>query len=348
MAAIDLAESAINAGKLLTRIGGYAGTGKTTILKEIYNRCPGGAIVAFAGKACDVLRRKGLPGQTIHSLIYKFNSEVGIFELVDFNALKSISWLGVDEGSMVGSSLWSDVVSFKKPMLVIGDPGQLEPVNDDDPHLMKDPDFVLEEIHRQALNNPIIKLSMEIRAGDEIRWGKFERPLSSLLDPEELKYPDMFVCGYNRTRLALNIAIRKLRKYSDKYWLFEGERIVCKSNDRKLGVFNGQQFTVVKVLDGKYNLVTVDGKDYHNVVISDLGFNRLEKLSWNIVKRYQGKAMIADYGYAGTCHSSQGSEWDKVSYVDEQCHLWCPVRHRYTGVTRAASELRVFKDKFSN
>jgi hypothetical protein len=39
--------------------------------------------------------------------------------------------------------------------------------------------------------------------------------------------------------------------------------------------------------------------------------------------------------------NSQGSEFDKVLVIDEQCDLWEPARWRYTAVTRAAEQLRI-------
>jgi exodeoxyribonuclease-5 len=340
--AISLACDSLINKKDLVRIGGYAGTGKTTLLKEVYNTVPNGAIAAFAGKACDVLRKKGLPGQTIHSLIYKFDSKTNRFYLVD--NLKDIDWVGIDEGSMVGSALWSDLKSFKMPTLVIGDPGQLEPVADDDPHLMVNPDYTLTEIHRQALNNPIIKLSLRIRENELDDWGRFGHSLKDINCGEDLLWPDMLVCGFNKTRLSINSAIRKLKKF-DKHLLNEGERIVCKNNDAELGVFNGQMFTVSCISnDGKcYNLVSDCGREYALNVAKE-GFNQYSRLPWSKVRPHLGKRMIADYGNVITCHGSQGSEWGKVSYVDEQCDKWCPVRHRYTGCTRASQELRVYSE----
>ena len=57
------------------RLFGYAGTGKTTIAKtlaDIARELFGGEVrfAAFTGKAAHVLKTKGCPAQTIHSLIY--------------------------------------------------------------------------------------------------------------------------------------------------------------------------------------------------------------------------------------------------------------------------------------
>ncbi len=218
--AISLCLGNLDARKPLTVIGGYAGTGKTTILKEMYTKRPGGAIVAFMGKACDVLRRKGLPSQTIHSLIYKWNDLTEKFNLVE--DLKGIDWIGADEGSMVGGSLWTDLESFGLPTVVLGDPFQLKPVNDTDIYLFDNCDYELTEIHRQAEDNPIIQLSMQIREGDEVNWRPFEKPRNSIFDAL-LDY-DAIICAKNATRIAINTAIRQQMKCG-KHTLVEGERI---------------------------------------------------------------------------------------------------------------------------
>jgi exodeoxyribonuclease-5 len=53
------------------RLGGYAGTGKTTIAKTAVMNAPGTVhFLAPTGKAADVLTRKGCPTRTIHSAAY--------------------------------------------------------------------------------------------------------------------------------------------------------------------------------------------------------------------------------------------------------------------------------------
>src|SRR5215831_14656675 len=52
-------------------LAGYAGTGKTTLAKEIGRRAGDAVFGAFTGKAADVMRRKGCAdAATIDSLIY--------------------------------------------------------------------------------------------------------------------------------------------------------------------------------------------------------------------------------------------------------------------------------------
>lgn len=72
-------------GPQVFKLMGYAGTGKTTIAKEVKQFVNGPVVfAAFTGKAASVLQAKGCHGaQTIHSLIYmvKEKSRSGIIEL---------------------------------------------------------------------------------------------------------------------------------------------------------------------------------------------------------------------------------------------------------------------------
>jgi ATP-dependent exoDNAse (exonuclease V) alpha subunit len=64
----------IKSGKQIITCGGYAGTGKSTIIKVLlYLLAEKGlnfAPCAYTGKATSVLRKKGIYANTIHSTIY--------------------------------------------------------------------------------------------------------------------------------------------------------------------------------------------------------------------------------------------------------------------------------------
>ena len=119
------------AGKQVFRLFGYAGTGKTTLAKELAASVKGTVLFAtFTGKASLVLRKKGCESaSTIHSLIYKVevNERTGeaTFILNYDSDLTDASLLVVDEVSMVGREIAEDLLSFGKRVLVLGDPAQL-------------------------------------------------------------------------------------------------------------------------------------------------------------------------------------------------------------------------------
>jgi exodeoxyribonuclease-5 len=57
--------------KQVLKVYGYAGTGKTTLIKHLLETGPAVPVMAFTGKAASVLNDKGVPATTIHSAIYK-------------------------------------------------------------------------------------------------------------------------------------------------------------------------------------------------------------------------------------------------------------------------------------
>lgn len=343
-AAIDAAIQALSVeGRDLFRIGGYAGTGKTTIAKWFVHALGSVAVCAFTGKAASVLRRKGLDGHTIHRTIYRYDEATR-----EFRRLPGIDadYVLVDEGSMVSQVLWDDLTSFGKPILVIGDPGQLEPVGDD-PCLMRDPDVVLQTIHRQASGNTIIEFADKVRRGLPFRYGtKGQVSIRPRADADaDLDWADQYLCGFNRTRVAINHRIRERRGFWGS--LREGERIICLQNNQTLGVFNGQMFTTGMVSVGPYpetvkvDLRDDDGNVMDGVVVWLGNFGR-ERMANRDELFEREDQMIADWGYCTTVHKFQGSEESKVVVIDEQCKMWDASRWRYTAITRAMDELRFY------
>jgi exodeoxyribonuclease-5 len=65
---------------------------------------------------------------------------------------------------MVGRELGGDLLSFGKPVLVLGDPFQLPPIEGAGFFTEAKPDIMLTEIHRQAADDPIMQLATRIRS----------------------------------------------------------------------------------------------------------------------------------------------------------------------------------------
>ena len=79
--------------------------------------------------------------------------------------LRDADLLVLDEVSMVGRKMADDLLAFGKPILVLGDPGQLPPVKDTGFFTEAEPDVMLTEIHRQAADSPILRLATLARRG---------------------------------------------------------------------------------------------------------------------------------------------------------------------------------------
>src|SRR5208283_2536336 len=112
----------------------------------------------------------------IHSLIYQATeseTEEPSFVLNEDSEAARAKLIIVDECSMVDEELGRDLLSFGRKVLVLGDPAQLPPVKGGGYFTEAEPDVMLTEVHRQAADNPIIRLSMAIRAGGELAPGAY-------------------------------------------------------------------------------------------------------------------------------------------------------------------------------
>src|SRR5438270_5009983 len=170
----------------------YAGTGKTTLARHLAAHIDGEVkFAAFTGKAALVMRAKGCSGaSTIHSLIYRAREsgeETPSFELWDDSPASKAALIVIDECSMVDAELGRDLMSFGVPVLVLGDPAQLPPIACGGFFTDAEPDAMLTEVHRQAQGNPIIRLSMDIRAGRSLEpgiYGETQVVSRQSLDPQ--------------------------------------------------------------------------------------------------------------------------------------------------------------------
>lgn len=333
-------------------LGGYAGTGKTTVIKQLLTihadriRAAVGpevATVAFTGKAASVMQAKGLPGQTLHSLMYRVlkvvggQPEFGLVEDIDCGLVV------VDEASMISRILYNDLLVFGVPIFWVGDMGQLEPIGDN-PNLMAKPDVTLETIHRQAAQSDIIRLSIGIRQGyapsqfypttDEVVIGDRGAFNSSVLGADQV------LCGYNRTRHTTNRRIRSALGYTGI--LNPGERVICLRNNKDVGVFNGMICTVKDVTSSNETRVVVTVEDEAGNVFEDVHMLRKQfgqAGCGNELMKFGKKMTLWDYGYCITVHKAQGSGWDRVLVMEELHPKWDANRWRYTAVTRAAKQL---------
>src|SRR5437899_8583553 len=192
------------------RLFGYAGTGKTTLARHIANGVDGEVkFAAFTGKAALVMRNKGCDNaSTIHSLIYRAR-ESGVeqpsFELWDDAPASKAKLIVIDECSMVDAELGRDLMSFDCPLLVLGDPAQLPPIQGGGFFTDAEPDAMLTEVHRQAQDDPIVRLSMAIRAGNPLaqgRYGASEVVRRDALDNARVFGADKIIVDRNATRSA--------------------------------------------------------------------------------------------------------------------------------------------------
>ena len=236
---------------LIFRLFGYAGTGKTTLAKHIAEAVDGKVqFAAFTGKAAMVMRNKGCAGATtIHSLIYRpieSGNQTPSFELFDDAPASKAKLIVIDECSMVDADLGRDLKSFGVPLLVLGDPAQLPPIQGGGFFTDADPDAMLTEVHRQAQGDPIVRLSMDIRAGNRLLpgiYGETQVVTRDDLDPQRVLDADQVLVGRNATRRAYNARMRARRGFEGELPI-AGDKLVCLRNNRRKGLFNGSLWTI--------------------------------------------------------------------------------------------------------
>lgn len=341
--AIDNLCNGIEDKKEKQSLGGFAGTGKTTVIKKVVKNLEDAgasvAVVSLTGKAVSVLKGKGVgSAQTLHSLMYTYDPKLDSFERVNQLGCDCVI---VDEASMINVELDADLCSFGVPIIYVGDMGQLEPIGDN-PNLMADPDYRLTEIHRQAAASPIIAFSKILRERGEFKYGSLPglRILSSGHFYSMLDQCDQAICGLNSTRCDVNMEIRHSKGYTKA--LEEGERIVFLRNNLRFGVYNGLTGTVTRVLEETTHNFRIDFTDELDKTIENVRVSKECFGQRNKVDRYMSlnaDVTLADYGYCLTCHKSQGSEWSRVLVQVELVDKWDAARWMYTAATRASNEL---------
>lgn len=371
------------------RLFGFAGTGKTTIASTAA-RLTGAevAFAAFTGKAAAVLRSKGCePASTIHGLIYqpaeKSRAELigarrelalcldpqrraeleALIERLETDlaspsfvlnrfGLAGIDLLILDEVSMIGDQMGRDLLSFEKPLLVLGDPAQLPPVGGDQPEgfFMRDtPDVLLTEIHRQQADSPVLDLATRVRDGRGVRPAdvfRGELPILSAASDH-----GQVLVGRNVTRWDINTRVRRaLGRQAGRPE--PGDRIVCLANNGHLGLFNGQVFTVHGIRPAvdtrdpmvvELRLVEIgEDEDTAEWIPADLsGFIDLEfeRTAQRQAFKWKTKGLFT-WAYALTTHKAQGSQWAHVFVVDESYVFRTDAaRWLYTSVTRASESV---------
>lgn len=362
-------------------IGGYAGTGKSTLVKfiiEALNVEPSKvAYATFTGKAAEVLRKKGnANAMTLHRLLYDSIPKPGGGFIRKPKLQLDYNVIVVDEVSMVPKSMIDMLLHHKVYIIFLGDPFQLPQIDKNETHtLLDNPHIFLDEVMRQAAESEIIQLTMKIRNGEQINFmnGKevIVAPKASLVIGH-LTWADQIICATNASRISLNNQMREILGYSGLPQ--DGEKMICLRNywedfseDGSSSLVNGMTGIIknpfesfrmapmyVKMKNHKMDIIqgdfiSDDGKTFNSVEM-DKGMITTGEFSLDWRETYalgKLKNKIGDiipreftFGYAITCHKSQGSEWDKVLVIEENFPFDKKEHARwlYTAVSRSVEK----------
>lgn len=339
-------------GPQVFRLFGWAGTGKSTLARHLAGDLKSVRYAAFTGKAAAVMRKRGCKGAgTIHSLIYTMISDKDgepKFALDPESPAADADLIVIDEVSMVDELLARDLLSFDTKVLVLGDPFQLPPVQGAGFFTEQEPDILLTEIHRQAADNPIVRLSLDIREGGTIDYGTYGASQvirRADVDQQEVQAADQVLVGRNKTRVGYNDRLRELKGLPHGFPEV-GEKLVCLRNNPTKRLLNGQIWLVADVKRRNKGKISMDlvpeegGRPVEVVTHKAFFTGEEETLSW---PERRGLDEFT-FGYCLTVHKSQGSQWDSV-YLFDESFVFREDRARwlYTGLTRAAEQITVVR-----
>ncbi|CAB4127313.1 AAA domain containing protein [uncultured Caudovirales phage] len=363
--------------KPLYIIAGPAGTGKTTLLGVLAQELCAKYKVAFCtftGKAAGVLKRSlaanGIEPAfcgTIHRLMYVPEVKLETGEVTGWRRQPELNYdfIVVDEGSMVSGDILEDLLSFHTPILVTGDNAQLAPVGED-VSIMANADVFLTKVRRQALENPIVALSVLIREQGD--WRKFVRqskdPRVQYLNKFDvpsyvmsqfagfqnrpMSEDPLILCGTNKTRAFLNKTVRLGLKTEEI--LVPNERVICLKNSYFEGelLANGCRGQIDSVgfsanpLQVRAKATFLDeGLELSDAYMSKPQFGRDKTYKTfaeasEMYRSWYEVGLLFDYGYCLTAFKSQGSQARKgIIYVEQyQQSMDEFVRALYTQATR--------------
>lgn len=274
------------------------------------------------------------------------------FRLNPDSPIRDASLVVLDEASMINEHIGRDLESFGVPILIIGDPAQLPPVQGSGYFTKRDPDILLTEIHRQAADNPIIQYATAIRQGERLPFGdhglarKIKR---DDVDVSMLAESDQVLCGTNKMRRKIN---RKVRKHLGRASLYplEGDKLVILRNEKEYGVLNGVTCRALTEAhadpfgydDDLYIRLEYDGQVIPLVPMDRGPFDIYNDPNLPEDWLHNRHLVQMDYGYALTVHKAQGSQWPSVFIIDDGFAARQPRQHQrwlYTAVTRAEREM---------
>jgi len=357
-------EGAINNN--ISIIVGSAGTGKTSIIKEIIHNLElkeiSYMLVSFTGKAVarirEVVNRKS--PSTMHRLITK-TTEVPKF-----------SHLIIDEASMVTTELFYEFIkkfNHNYKITFIGDPNQLEPIGwgclfEKLIETQRLPTYTLTTIHRTKENgillnaNKIIEYAtspdaeflppfdFESSADFQILQGTIDHVNDIIKALHNCGVPAdkvTIISPYNRDIVQLNNFYQHIYNNDNKsvidgrgnLWRLK-DRVMMIENDYSINIMNGEEGIITDITTDSLIVTFKDGANHGfklvpskvSVFEDDTDTDTASELTVELLS----------HSSAVSVHRAQGSEWDYVIFYIPENNSNSRFLNRkliYTALTRA-------------
>lgn len=282
-----------------------------------------------------------------------------------------VSVLMIDEASMVGGEMMTLIEQVRAihgcSVLMFGDEFQLPPVMDTDYFGASKHRATLRTVMRQAEGNPALAAATRIReVRGPVNLSSFGGAGFDLLD--EVRKGAPIITLRNTTRVSANLTLRRKLGMAGMTPV-PGDRLLLESRGPS-GLSNGEFVEVVEVVDqglvivrddrdreipvspsfkaywsepGKFGLTQeqadelrlwdMDAAGAYTDAVGDLSTPESVKRAqlWQEAWKVRPRTF---FGYAITCHKSQGSEWPNVVICDETWGAEDQWRWQYTALTR--------------
>lgn len=263
--------------------------------------------------------------------------------------VKAAKLIVVDECFMLSAQIIKDLLEHSRAVLFLGDQHQLPPVAGTCPLADAVPDVHLEQIHRQALLNPILAAATAVREGRPLpresvsnEHGSYTWLPKSETTWDHYRDVEQIIVARNATRRKMNARYRA--RLGLEGTLALTDRLMFLSNAHEMEIFNGSVGVLDRIDEADSSMA---GVHELNVTLN-CGRNVIAVPSWDgcvrgMMPREGPRDFIPiDYSYAATAHKMQGNECESILVYDEPFGDAENIRRwRYSSLTRARTHCTV-------
>lgn len=334
--ALKILRIKLDSGAPVAILQGPAGSGKSYLLKYLFESLGlyehNVAFVAYTGIAAQVLQEKGLRASTIHRLIYNpivvHGTCVGFTKKTRDQLPPNLKLIVVDEFSMLTQEMLVDLLSYGIQLLLVGDQYQLPSIGKANEYT-DTADIFLKEVHRQALDNPILKAATDVREGRGLPGGVYGDVLwvgrKEDADDSWFRKDVQIITGLNKTKDDMNLTMAGSTRPQ------KGDKIIFLKNDWKTGVTNGTLANIGNIKPHGYSKYNLSFRDSQGDLIDNYPAKFILAGDTPL-----SKTQMFGYAYAISCHKAQGQTFDTPGIIfDESSHFrGDSQRWLYTAISR--------------